>query len=227
MFISLNVLGSLVLDFETNRLDVSFLNSSGVVQDTFAMVKDSSARPFAPTGLSATAGASQVALDWNNTSTATSYNVKRSTTSGGSYATIASGVTSSSYSDTPATGGTTYYYIVSAVNANGEGANSSEVSATPQAVQPPAAPTSLTANSGKKKVALHWTQSISPNVTQNKIYRSTVSGGPYTVIATIGASSQYNNTVLTSGATYYYVVTAVNGSGQESPFSNQASGTPR
>ena len=91
MFISLNVLGSLVLDFETNRLDVSFLNSSGVVQDTFAMVKDSSARPFAPTRLSATAGASQVALDWNNTSTATSYNVKRSTTSGGSYATIASG----------------------------------------------------------------------------------------------------------------------------------------
>ena len=113
------------------------------------------------------------------------------------------------------------------VNANGEGANSSEVSATPQGTQPPVAPTSLTANSGKKKVTLHWTQSISPNVAQNKIYRSTVNGGPYMVIATVTASSQYNNTGLTSGTTYYYVVTAVNGSGQESPFSNQASGTPR
>ena len=35
MFISLNVLGSLVLDFQTNRLDLSFLNSSGVVEDEF------------------------------------------------------------------------------------------------------------------------------------------------------------------------------------------------
>ena len=54
-----------------------------------------------------------------------------------------------------------------------------------------------------------------------------INGGPYTLVATSAATSQYNNTGLTSGTTYYYVVTAVNGSGQESPFSNQASGTPR
>src|SRR5204862_6191165 len=59
MFISLEVLGSLVLDFQTNRLDLSFLNSSGVVQDDFTIVKGVSGPPPvppAPTGLTATAG---------------------------------------------------------------------------------------------------------------------------------------------------------------------------
>ena len=39
MFISLNVLGSVVLDFQTNRLDASFLNSSATVQDNFTIIK--------------------------------------------------------------------------------------------------------------------------------------------------------------------------------------------
>jgi cellulose 1,4-beta-cellobiosidase len=227
MFISLNVLGSLILDFETNRLDVSFLNSGGTVQDTFTIVKDSASPPYAPTGLSATAGNGQVSLNWNNTATATSYHVKRATVAGGPYATIAAGVTSSAYTDTTVVNGTTYYYVVSANNANGEGANSTEASATPQQPQPPAPPTALTATPGKKKVTLRWTQSASPNITQNKVYRSTTAGGPYSLIATLSATTQYNNTGLQSGTTYYYVVTAVTSSGLESAYSNQASATPR
>ena len=45
---------------------------------------------FVPTGLTATAGNQQVTLGWNAVPAATSYNVKRSTTSGGPYTTIAS-----------------------------------------------------------------------------------------------------------------------------------------
>jgi hypothetical protein len=88
--------------------------------------------PPAPTNLVATAGNGQVGLSWNASSGATSYNVKRSTTSGGPYTTIAS-PTSTSYTDTGVTNGTTYYYVVSAVNTAGESANSSQVSATPTA----------------------------------------------------------------------------------------------
>ncbi len=89
-----------------------------------------------PSGLAASPGIAQVSLSWNETTGATSYNVKRSTTSGSGYVLIASGITSTSYTDNNGgsglTNGVTYYYVVSAVNPCGESANSTEVSATPQ-----------------------------------------------------------------------------------------------
>jgi len=39
MFISLNVLGSLVIDVATNRMDVSFVDDRGTLRDTFAIQK--------------------------------------------------------------------------------------------------------------------------------------------------------------------------------------------
>ncbi|MBM3580457.1 MAG: hypothetical protein FJX37_00635 [Alphaproteobacteria bacterium] len=91
--------------------------------------------PAAPTNVVATPGNAQVILTWNVSANATSYNVKRSTVSGGSYTTIAS-PTSANYTNTGLTNGTTYYYVVSAVNAGGESANSSQVYATPSAGVP-------------------------------------------------------------------------------------------
>jgi acid phosphatase type 7 len=227
MFVSLNVLGSVVLDFSTNQLDFKFVNSSGAVQDYFTVIKDN-APPNPPMGLAATPGNAQVALNWNASAGATSYNVKRATTAGGPYTIIAPDITSTSYTDTTVLNGTTYYYVVSAVNVEGESPNSNEVGATPTAPLPPAAPTSLTANTqGKKKIALNWTQSSSPNVVSNRVYRSTVNGGPYSLIATIPATSSYQNNGLTSGTTYYYRVTAVDSGSLESPQSNQASATAR
>ena len=86
--------------------------------------------PAAPSGLAAAAGGNQIALSWTISFGATSYNVKRSQSQGGPYATIAS-YTAISYIDTNVIGGATYYYVVSAVNGNGESANSAEASATP------------------------------------------------------------------------------------------------
>jgi hypothetical protein len=86
--------------------------------------------PPTPTGLAATAGSQQVSLTWSASSGSASYNVKRSTTSGGPY-TQAANVTVTNDTDASLTNGTTYYYVVSAVNSAGESANSSQVSATP------------------------------------------------------------------------------------------------
>jgi beta-glucanase (GH16 family) len=85
--------------------------------------------PSTPTGLTATAGGAQVALNWSNSPSATSYKVKRATVSGGSYTTIAN-PTANSYTDTGVASCATYYYVVSATNSLGESANSSEASAT-------------------------------------------------------------------------------------------------
>jgi hypothetical protein len=89
--------------------------------------------PEAPV-LSATAGAALVSLSWTvpaeGASAITGYNVYRGTASGGE-ALLVSGVAGTTYADTTAVSGTTYYYQVTAVNAEGEGARSNEVSATP------------------------------------------------------------------------------------------------
>lgn len=95
-----------------------------------------SGSPSALSSLSASGGNAAVTLSWPASSGATSYHVKRSTTSGGPYAVVGS-PTTTTYVDPSLTPGTTYYYVVSAVNkvsmidGNGESANSSEVNATP------------------------------------------------------------------------------------------------
>ena len=86
--------------------------------------------PQPPTGLAAVPGDGQVTLSWNSVSGIT-YNVKRSTTSGTGYNTIASGISASPYPDTSVTNGTTYYYVLSALSGTCESANSAEVAATP------------------------------------------------------------------------------------------------
>src|SRR5580704_11692816 len=92
--------------------------------------------PATPTGLQATAGNAQVSLSWNASTGATSYNVKRSTVTGGPFNTTRASPTATNYVDGTVTNGTTYFYVVSAVNASGESANSAQASATPAGVAP-------------------------------------------------------------------------------------------
>jgi len=183
--------------------------------------------PAPPTGLAATPGNGQVSLVWNASPGATSYRVKRANVSGGPYSVVASLLPSTSYTDTTVTNGTTYYYVVSAVNSGGESGNSSEVSARPQG-SAPAPPTNLSANSPKRgTIALQWVQSTTPGVTNNKIYRRT-SGGSYppTPVATISPTTSYRNNGLARQTTYCYVVTATTAGGQ-SASSNEACATTR
>ena len=175
--------------------------------------------PSVPTGVTATAGNQQVALTWNASSGATSYNVGRATTTGGPYTTISS-PTTTSFADSTVTNGTTYYYVVSAANSAGTSANSSQVTATPTA--PPAAPTGLTATAGNQQVALTW--NASSGATSYNVGRATTTGGPYTTISSPTTTS-YADSAVTNGTTYYYVVSATNSAGT-SPNSSQVSAIP-
>jgi cellulose 1,4-beta-cellobiosidase len=131
--------------------------------------------PATPTDLAATPSNHQVSLTWNTATTASSYNVSRSTTSGGPY-THAANATVSNDTDTGLANGTTYYYVVSAVNANGESVNSSAVSATPN-IPPPGVPTGLTATAANLQVVLAW--NAITGATSYNVKRATTTGGPY------------------------------------------------
>src|ERR1019366_2904051 len=90
--------------------------------------------PPVPTALTAAADTGlRIDLAWIGGKEAISYSVKRSTTHGGTYTTVAS-PNDTSYTDGGLTNGVTYYYVVSAVNTNGESTNSAEASAQAQAV---------------------------------------------------------------------------------------------
>ncbi len=86
--------------------------------------------PSSPYGPTSTAlSSSAIRLSWFNSSGATGYNVKRATTGGGPYTVIATHLTSLTFTNSGLTGGTRYYYVVSAANFFGESTDSIEVSA--------------------------------------------------------------------------------------------------
>jgi len=113
--------------------DATTLFPQSMYVDWVRVYQNTSAPPPAPTALAAAAGNTQVSLSWSPVAEAVSYSVKRASVSGGPYAIIASGVTSASYTDGGLANNSTYYYVVSAVNANGESANSAQAIASPTA----------------------------------------------------------------------------------------------
>jgi len=187
-----------------------------------------SVAPSPPTNLHITAGDSTITLDWvdNTEEDLAIYTVYRSTTSGSGYTVVDSGLTSSEYTDTGLTNGTTYYYVLTAVDtSSNESDYSSEVSATPQDMTPPPAPTALVATAEEGQVILDWADNADPDDTYN-VYRSTTPGNSYSLIASSLESSDYIDTAVVNGTTYYYVVTAVDVEGNESAYSDEVQAEP-
>ena len=186
--------------------------------------------PAQPLSLVASGSEGLVGLDWadNVELDLAGYDVHRSTTAGGPYTVInGSLVLTSDYTDTAVTNGTTYYYVITALdNCANESSNSVEQSATPQA-GPPAAPTGLVATPGNTEVALDWNDNAEPDLAGYNVYRSTTPGGPYSQVnGPLVTVSNYTDTGLSNGTTYYYVVRAENDSAEESGNSNEANATP-
>ena len=179
-------------------------------------------KPSAPVvkiGNSATSG--KPMLTWDAVDGATSYKVYRATSQNGPYRLLGS-VTTTTYVNTGAKDGVTYYYKVTAINDSGESAFSNTVSGQNKAVTPkPAAPVVKIGNSATSgKPMLTW-NAVS-GATSYKVYRATSQNGTYSLLGTVTATS-YINTGAKDGVTYYYQVKAVNSAG-ESPYSNIVSG---
>ena len=189
--------------------------------------------PPPPASVAAYAGNNCNLVCWPVTPGATSYNLLRSTVNGSGYVSITNGIigpicgsgaNNTVFLDTTAVNGTTYYYVVKSVNADGSSANSPQSpSATPLAsisTSQPATPTGLSVtSSGHQSVTLNW--GGSPGANFYSVWRSVevnTGGGSSNILSTIllnnaTTSTSYTDTSPTDGSIYSYFVTATGAGG--------------
>ena len=186
---------------------------------TLHCAKSAPTAPAVKLGNSAASG--KPMLTWNAVEGATSYRIYRSTSKGSGYSLLGT-TTATSYTNTGAKAGTTYYYRVKACNDAGLSPYSNIVSGKVKSVTPkPSAPVVKIGNSASSgKPMLTW-NAVS-GATSYKVYRATSQNGTYSLLGTVTATS-YTNTGAKAGVTYYYKVKAVNSAG-ESAYSNIVSG---
>src|SRR6266436_3330723 len=200
---------------------------TGLANGTYTITPSHAGYSFAPTSQNATVnGANVTGLNFTATANPT-YSISGtiSPTTGGSGATVilsgaASanttpnssgnytfiGVANGTYTVTPSNVGYTFTPVNQSVTINGANVSTVNFTATPQLAH---------------SAALSWTASTS-TVSGYNVYRGTVNGGPYTLInLSLVTGPNYTDATAQSGATYYYVTTAVDNGGVQSLNSNQ------
>ena len=169
-------------------------------------------------------GNNALTLSWNPVTGANAYTVYRSTTAGGPYQ-LFYGTAGLSFTDTSVSNGTNYYYVVTALTSDGEGAPTNEAFGSPSG-NVPSAPYNLVAAAANGQVILSWPYA-GPALTY-RIFRGTASGGPYSLLGTSGNSLGYvdRSAALANGTTYFYVVRSLDTQQNSSANSPEANATP-
>lgn len=190
-----------------------------------------STEPDAPTGLSAVRGDRRIILNWDDNveSDLAFYNVYWAAASGGPYVLLTTRATSD-HVVTGLTNGDEYWFKIAAVDTSGnESTLSSSDSATPDLPDPddvtvPDIPTGLEAVGTDRTVTLNWDDAAESDFASYAVYRASQSGGPFVLLTTRTVSS-YINSGLTNGTTYYYKVSTVDQTGNESDPTDEVPGT--
>jgi fibronectin type 3 domain-containing protein len=209
--------------FGGDRASIYFGGDRSVVFSDLVITTASAPAP-APTGLQVASVANATAtISWPAGVAGATYSVYRSETSGAFTTPLVTGLTTNTYTDSPLSNGTPYYYVITQTRPGSlESTFSNEVTATPiVGVLPPTGLVAL--KSGSQALLVDWeAPTTSPDT--YKLFRST-DGVNFSLFASNLTESKYFDEAVVNGATYYYFVKAVL-AGNDSSDSNTAQATP-
>ncbi|MBI5701139.1 hypothetical protein HZC34_04740 [Candidatus Saganbacteria bacterium] len=192
--------------------------------------------PAAPVSLSVSSGTTTVSLDWQKNSEAdlSGYNIYRKTEDEALFNKInKKPIVSNYFSDTSLASNKTYQYKVTAVDTSSNESGPSVVvtikTLASVDTSAPAAPANFTATGGEYQVSLKWDSNQESDLNHYNVYRKTKSSDGTTTSNTAIlniASNSYLDADVSNGTVYYYQITAVDLSGNESAKSAEISATP-
>jgi Cep192 domain 4/Abnormal spindle-like microcephaly-assoc'd, ASPM-SPD-2-Hydin len=210
-------------------------DTTGTVTGSISVVSDAFNSPFSISlsGTGSTAGqlaVSPATLDFGNAVVGTSASSTATLSATGSSVTVSSATSNSSeftlsglsFPFTLAAGQSASFTF--SFKPQASGTDTASISFISNASNSPTVEslTGTGALSAQHSIDLSWNPSTSAVVGYN-IYRSGTADGPYAKInAALNATTSYTDNTVQAGLTYYYVTTAVDGSGIESAYSNQA-----
>jgi rhamnogalacturonan endolyase len=185
--------------------------------------------PFEPLELKGFAGQDSVLLVWkaNLEQDIAGYNIHRSDTKGGPYTKVnAILVPDPEYVDRTVTNELTYYYVVSAVDIDGnESRYSAEIDAFPTSI--PVNPAGLSAGIDVDIVQLFWRPNPEKDIAGYFVYRSEAVDGEFIKSsANPIADTSFTDTNVTKGKAYYYKISAIDEQANESPHSKLFTAIP-
>ena len=205
---------------ETDKLNTPYWTQ--YESRTSAADYKASSGPAAPTVTGGNDSQGRPTLKWNAVSGAAKYEVYRARSKDGDYIKYAT-VTGTSYTNTSyIESGSTYYYKVRALDANGTaGAWSSIVSVTYK--QTLSAPTVTGGNDAQGRPTLTW--KVVTGAAKYEVYRARNKDGDYIKYSTVTGTSYTNTSYIESGSTYYYKVRALDANGTAGAWSSIVSVT--
>ena len=163
-------------------------------------------------------------LKWDKVAGAAKYEVYRSYSQNGNYSKYSTqtstGYTNSSY----LTSGSTYYYKVRALDANGTAGPWSDVVAVTCRLGL-TAPSVTGGNDSQGRPTLKW--NAVNGAAKYEVYRARSQNGNYSKYSTQTSTGYTNSAYLTSGSTYYYKVRALDANGTAGPWSDVVAVTCR
>jgi hypothetical protein len=163
--------------------------------------------PSAPVVTAVRIGDSVVSVDFSTSSSTTAPITEiRITRNGAAWRTLAA--TSTGFTDEGLTNETSYTYVITAANSAATSSGTSTGALTPNVPLP--APTSATASAGTGEVRLTWAMSSgSAQVSGYRIFRSTSSTGPFSLLQVVTGTT-HTDTSVSNGVTYFYQLESYN-----------------